>query len=446
MKNQATSNSATQKLYEHAQERIPAGTQLLSKRPKQFAPEQWPAYFSKASGCEVWDLDGNHYYDVSMTGIGACLLGFCDPDVNAAVIDRINQGHWCTQNPPEEVELADRLCQIHPWAQQARFTRAGGEACAVAVRIARATTDRSLMAVCGYHGWHDWYLAANLGEEDALRGHLLPGIDPLGVPRELRGTTLPFNYNNREQFQQIIDQHGDELAAVMMEPCRHHAPEPGFLEFVRDGAHSCGALLIFDEVTIGWRLHFGGAHLKFGVNPDMAVFAKATANGYAMGAVIGTKQAMAGAQISFISSSAWTESIGPTAALATLEKMEKLDVPAHVANVGAQVQQHWRDAAEKHNLDYVNVDDGFPCMPQFTVDHELEQELLTLYTQMMLERGFLATNFTHMTMATTEDIVARYGEAIDEVFGEMVQAIESGTVVEQLKGPPRWPGFTRLVT
>jgi len=307
VKEQASNNNATQRLYEHAQERIPPGTQLLSKRPSRFAPGQWPAYFSKARGCEVWDLDGRHYYDMSINGIGACLLCFCDADVNAAVIERINRGHWCTQNPPEEVELADKLCEIHPWAQQARFTRAGGEACAVAVRIARATTDRSLVAICGYHGWHDWYLAANLGEEDALRGHLLEGLDPLGVPRELRGTTLTFSYNNREEFQQIIDQHGSDLAAVMMEPCRHHDPEPGFLEFVRDGAHSCGAKLIFDEVTIGWRLHFGGAHLRFGVDPDMAVFAKSLANGYAMGAVIGTKQAMAGAEVSFISSSSWTE-------------------------------------------------------------------------------------------------------------------------------------------
>ena len=445
MKDQTPISSRTQKLYEHAQERIPLGTQLLSKRPKQFAPEQWPAYFSKARGCEVWDLDGNHYYDMSMNGVGACLLGFCDSDVNAAVIRRINQGHWCSQNPPEEVELADKLCEIHPWAQQVRFTRTGGEACAVAVRIARATTDRSLMAICGYHGWHDWYLAANLGEDDALRGHLLEGLDPLGVPRELRGTVRTFIHNNRDQVQQIIDTHGHELAAIMMEPCRHHDPEPGFLEFVRDSAHNCGALLIFDEITIGWRLHFGGAHLKFGLDPDMVVFAKAIANGYPMGAVIGTREAMAGARSSFISSTAWTESIGPVAALATIEKMEKVDVPAHIAKIGAQVQQYWRDAAEKHHLGYVEVEDGYPCLPQFTIDHELEQELLTLYTQMMLERGFLATNMIYPTMAITEDIVASYGQAIDEVFARMAAAIDSGTAVEQLKGPPRWPGFTRLV-
>ncbi|UCH34655.1 MAG: aminotransferase class III-fold pyridoxal phosphate-dependent enzyme, partial [Armatimonadota bacterium] len=272
--------SVTQDLYRHAKDRIPGGTQLLSKRPEMLAPEQWPAYFREARGCETWDLDGRHYYDMSTNGIGACLLGFRDPDVTRAVRRRVTLGSMSTLSPPEEVELADLLCDIHPWAEQVRFTRSGGESCVAAVRIARATTDRSVVAICGYHGWHDWYLAANLGESDALRGHLLPGLDPLGVPRELRGTSLTFAYHDREAYQAILDRHGDRLAAVIMEPCRSRDPEPGFLEFVRDGAHHNGALLIFDEISIGWRLHFGGAHLRFGVTPDLAVFAKAMGNGH----------------------------------------------------------------------------------------------------------------------------------------------------------------------
>jgi len=264
----------TQELYRHARQRMPGGTQLLSKRPEMLAPDQWPAYFHEARGCETWDLDGRHYYDFSTNGIGACLLGFRDPDVTLAVKRRINLGSMCTLNAPEEVELADVLCEIHPWAEQVRFARCGGEACAMAVRIARSTTDRSLIAICGYSGWQDWYLAANLGDSDALRGHLLPGLSPAGVPRELRGTTLPFTFNNREEFQSILDAYGDRLAAVVMEPCRSQDPAPGFLEFVRDGAHRVGALWVLDEISMGWRLHFGGAHLKLGVNPDLAVFSR----------------------------------------------------------------------------------------------------------------------------------------------------------------------------
>jgi len=333
--------SRTQALYAHARQVIPGGTQLLSKRPEMFAPEVWPAYYREARGCEVWDLDGRHYYDMTHDGVGSCLLGYADPDVSEAVSKRIRHGSMCTLNSPEEVALADELCSIHGWAEQARFTRCGGEACAVAVRIARATTDRSVVATCGYHGWQDWYLAANLGAEDALRGHLLPGLAPLGVPRELRGTAVAFAYGDRDAFDAIVTAHGKNLAAVIMEPCRYVDPDPGYLEHIRDAAHRVGALVIFDEITIGWRLCHGGAHLCFGVLPDIAVFAKALGNGHPIGAVIGTKEAMDGAQNSFISSTYWTEGVGPTAALATLRKLKEKDVTRHVANIGALMKEVW---------------------------------------------------------------------------------------------------------
>ncbi len=438
------SGRLTQELYTHARQRIPGGTQLLSKRPEMLAPDQWPAYFREARGCEVWDLDGRHYYDMSTNGIGSCLLGFRDPDVTRAVRRRVELGSMSTLNPPEEVELADLLCEIHPWAEQVRFARTGGEAAAVAVRIARATTDRSLIAICGYHGWHDWYLAANLGETDALRGHLLPGLAPLGVPRELRGTTLAFHYNDRQAFQRIIDQYGDRLAAVVMEPCRHHPPEPGFLELVRDEVHRHGALLIFDEITIGWRLCFGGAHLMLGVTPDMAIFAKALGNGHPIAAVIGTQEAMEGAQTSFISSTYWTESVGPAAALATLRKMQRVDVPSHVAHVGRTVGDLWRRHAARHGVP-VTVEDSYPCLVHLRFEHEMAESLRTLYTQLMLKRGFLAGTALYPTLAHTDEVVTRYGEAIEAVFGEIADALSAGEVSARLKGPVAHSGFRRLL-
>ena len=437
------SGTVTQDLYRHAKQRIPGGTQLLSKRPEMLAPNQWPAYFREARGCEIWDIDGRHYYDMYSSGIGSCLLGYRDPDVTRAVQRRITFGSMCTLNPPEEVALADLLCEIHPWAEQVRFARCGGESCAIAARIARATTDRPMVAICGYSGWHDWYLAANLGESDALRGHLLPGLQPLGVPAPLRGTTVTFRYNQREELQAIFDQHGDRLAAVIMEPCHHFDPEPGFLEFVRDGAHRIGALLVFDEITIGWRLHFGGAHMKLGVYPDIAIFAKALGNGHPIGAVIGTKEAMSGAHDSFISSTYWTESVGPTAALATIMKLRAVDAPAHVAHIGGEVQSLWRRHAKKHNLP-VAVGDGYPCLAVFSFQHELAQDMRTLYTQLMLERGILASAAIYPSMAHTDEIVALYGEAIDEVFGEIADALAKGEVKARLKGPVAHTGFARL--
>jgi glutamate-1-semialdehyde 2,1-aminomutase len=433
-----------QDLYREAKTIIPGGTQLLSKRPEMEAPDQWPAYFREARGCEVWDLDGRHYYDVGKTGISACLLGFGHPEVTRAVQHRIARGSFCTLSPPEEVELARLLCELHPWAEQVRYARTGGEIMSIAARIARATTDRSLIAICGYHGWHDWYLAANLGESDALRGHLLSGLDPLGVPRELRGTALTFTYNNREELTKILDEHGDRLAAVVMEPCRHRDPEPGFLEFVRDEAHRVGALLVFDEVSIGWRLALGGAHLRLGVSPDIAVFAKSIANGHAMAAVIGTREAMEGAHTSFISSTYWTEGIGPAAALATIRKMQEVDVPAHCERIGRKVQDAWRAAAERHGLP-VEVEDGYPALANFAFEHALAAELKTLYIQLTLERGYLAGLSISVTLAHTDRVIGRYAGAIDEVFAEIADALEKDEVKKRLKGPVAHSGFQRLL-
>lgn len=429
-------------LYRRAKTLIPGGTQLLSKRPEMFAPDQWPVYFTKARGCETWDIDGNHYYDMSLNGIGACLLGFADPDVTKAVCGRIKKGSMCTLNPPEEVELAGLLCKIHPWAEQARFTRCGGETAAVAVRIARATTDRSLVAICGYHGWHDWYLAANLGESDALRGHLLPGLAPLGVPRELRGTTIPFHLNDRAEFQNVIDRYGKRLAAVIMEPCRGRDPDPGFLEYVRKTTKKYGTLLVFDEITIGWKLCFGGAHLKFGICPDMAIFAKALGNGHPIGAVIGTKEAMAGAHHSFISSTYWTESVGPVAALATLQKMRQLNVPRYIEHIGLLVQNIWKEQGSRHGLPVVV--EGYPCLTNFRFDNHQHNELRTLFTQGMLKRGFLVGCQFFPTLAHTESIVALYENAVMEVFADIALALSQNKVKEKLKGSPAHTGFQRL--
>ena len=436
--------TCTAATYARAKQVIPGGVQLLSKRPERYAPGRWPAYAQQARGCEIWDLDGNHYLDLSMHGIGACLLGFRDPDVDRAVRRRLALGSFSTLNPPEEVELAEMLCGLHPWSEQVRFTRAGGEAMAVAVRIARATTDRSVIAVCGYHGWHDWYLAANLGPDDVLRGHLLPGLEPLGVPRELRGTTVVFHFNDRQGLERIVAEYGDRLAAVVMEPCRYSDPEPGFLEFARESAHRVGAVLIFDEITIGWRLIHGGAHLRLGVVPDIAVFAKALGNGYPIAAIIGTSAAMDGAHASFISSTYWTEGIGPTAALATLRKLGRHDVPAHCRQMGTIVQNAWRRSAADCGLP-VEVHDGYPALAHFAFQHEQAKALTTLYIRKMLERGLLSSLSLYVTMAHTETVIGRYEEAIGAVFPELAAALERGCVEEELGSAVADSGFRRLV-
>jgi len=435
-------NNKGQSLYRKAKLRIPGGTQLLSKRPERLLPEQWPSYYSRAKGAEVWDLDGHKYTDMSFMGIGACILGYADADVDTAVKEAIDAGSMCTLNCPEEVELAELLCELHPWAEMVRYTRSGGEAMAVAVRIARASTKKDKVVFCGYHGWHDWYLAANLAEEDTLDGHLMPGLEPAGVPRCLRNTAFAFTYNKIDELKSVIAQYGDEIAAVVMEPIRNYKPAPGFLEGVREIANDIKAVLIYDEVSSGWRLTAGGAHLLYKVTPDIAVFAKAMSNGYPMAAIIGISAVMQAAQGSFISSTYWTERIGPVAALATIRKHRRCNVAEHLVKVGESVQSGWQAAAGRHGLSISTQ--GIPPLAHFNFDYENGQAIRTLFTQEMLNKGFLATNAFYACYAHEGSHIANYLDELDKTFAVIAEAIEQNKVEKLLKGPVARSGFHRL--
>ncbi len=429
-------------LFDKARRIIPGGTQLLSKRPSMFLPQQWPSYFATASGTEVTDLDGKTYIDMSMMGIGACVLGYADPDVDRAVKSAIDRGVATTLNAPEEVELAQLLLELHPWAGMVRYSRGGGEAMAIAVRIARAHTGHDKIAFCGYHGWSDWYLAANLGADEALDAHLLPGLEPRGVPRGLQGTALPFQYNQIDQLKSIVKANRDSLAAIVMEPQRENEPLPGFLQEIRDIADEIGAVLIFDEITTGFRMTDGGIHLLLNVSPDIAVFAKAMANGYAMSAVIGTEKVMQAAQSTFISSTNWTERIGPVAALATICKFRRQKVAKHLIAIGSQVMEGWEAAARKVGLKLHAS--GLPSLCHFAFEHENELVLTTLFTQIMLEKGYLACGQFKPSFAHTLRQVDDYLVAVEEAFGILAESLERGTSASLLKGPVAQRGFYRL--
>lgn len=431
-----------QDYYEHAKRLIPGGTQLLTKRPEMHAPGRWPAYFKQAAGCRITDLDGREYRDFSYMGIGACPLGYAVPPIDEAVIRRIRAGAMCTLNPPEEVELAERLIALHPWAEQARFARCGGEAMAIAVRLARAHTGRSRVAVCGYHGWHDWYLAANVTQDGALDAHLLAGLAPHGVPRELAGTCATFASGDDAALGRLIAGSDGELAAIVVEPMRYDLPKPGWLEAIRETATRHGIVLIFDEITTGWRYRAGGVHLDFGVAPDLAVFAKAMSNGYAMAAVIGRAPVMAAAQRSFISSTYWTEAIGPTAALATLMEYERTKPWAHFKRAGARVVAAWQDAARRHSLPITVRTSG--ALSHFSFDGPEANVAKTLFTQDMLARGFLASTAFYASAAHLDPDLEDYAGACDAAFAFIRSATDRGPLRAALQGPEAHAGLARL--
>jgi glutamate-1-semialdehyde aminotransferase len=428
-------------LWNKAKKIIPGGNQLLSKRSEMFLPEGWPSYYQKAKGVEIWDLDGNKFIDMSIMGVGTCILGYSDDDVNEVVKKAIDEGSMATLDSPEEVELTELLLSLHPWAGMVRYARTGGEAMAVAVRIARAFKGKDRVAFCGYHGWHDWYLSANLADDKSLDGHLLPGLKPLGVPRCLKGTAMPFTYNRIDELKSIV--RNNDIGVIVMEPIRHYEPENDFLNKVRNIAEETGVVLIFDEITSGFRLSVGGAHKLYGVEPDIVVYGKAMGNGFPMAAIIGKREVMNVAQESFISSTFWTERIGFVAAAATIRKMLKNNIPSHLVKIGNLVKSGWENLAKKHNLKIKIM--GIPPLATFVFDYGKESQALhTLFTQEMLNRGFLASKQVYISYSHQEEHIKTYLGNVDKVFGIIKDAINKDNVHSLLKCPVAHSGFRRL--
>lgn len=440
LRNEGSIMGTGQKLWKRAKQVIPGGNMLLSKRAEMFLPDQWPAYFSKAKGCQVWDLDGKEYIDMSIMGIGTNTLGYGHPEVDAAVQQTVTAGNMSTFNCPEEVYLAERLVELHPWADMVRLARSGGEANAIAIRIARAASGRDKVAICGYHGWHDWYLAANLGDEQNLAGHLLPGLEPKGVPQHLRGSVLPFRYNNFPELEALVKNH--EIGVIKMEVLRNMGPQDGFLEKVRKLATDNGIVLIFDECTSGFRQTFGGLHSLYGVEPDMAMFGKALGNGYAITGTIGRREVMEAAQATFISSTFWTERIGPAAALKTLEVMEREKSWEVITAVGNTIKQRWAQLAVKHGLELEQW--GMPALAGFTISGANSLAYKTFITQEMLAKGYLASNSVYACTAHTPDVIDGYFEALAPIFGVIRECEDGRDIHALLKGPVCHAGFKRL--
>lgn len=430
-----------QDLYKRAKQIIPGGTMLLSKRPEMFLPEHWPSYFSKAKGCTVWDLDGRELTDMCIMGIGTNTLGYGNEEVDAAVMETVKSGNMSTLSCPEEVFLAEKLVEINPWADMVRFARSGGEANAIAIRIARAASGRDKIAICGYHGWHDWYLSANHNGSDDLSGHLIPGLSPNGVPKSLKNTVYPFHYNNYEELLSIVE--SNEIGVIKMEVLRNFGPEDNFLQKVRDLATLKNIVLVFDECTSGFRETFGGIYKKFGVEPDMAMYGKTIGNGYALTAVVGRRSVMEAAQTTFISSTFWTERIGPTAALATLNVMEKIKSWDTITEIGKKMQFGWQKLADIHQLSITLA--GIPSLTTYSFNSERSLAYKTLIAQEMLKKGFLASTSFYACTEHSDDKLELYFNALDEVFGIIARCENDDQNIESLlEGPICHSGFRRL--
>lgn len=412
---------------------------LFSKRPELWLPDQWPTYFSKAKGVHVWDMGGRKLTDM-LFAVGQNTLGYGHPEVDDAVRAIIESGNMSSLNGPEEVSLAEELVALHPWAEMVRFARTGGEANAVAVRIARAAAGKDKVAFCGYHGWHDWYLAANVADDRNLTEYLLPGLEPNGVPRNLRGTVLPFEYNDIAGLTSLLDQ--NDIGVIAMEVSRNFGPQNDFLQHVRRLASERGIVLMFDECTSGFRQTYGGLHKQYGVEPDIAMFGKALGNGYGITAVIGRREIMEAAQTTFISSTFWSDRIGPAAALKTLEVMGRVKSWDQITDTGRTVMAGWQKLADEHGIKIAIS--GLPALATLAFPVPNGAAYKTLIGQEMLEKGYLASTIMYASTEHTPAIVNGYLEALDPIFGLIKECEDGRDVMGLLRGPVCHSGFKRL--
>lgn len=432
--------------YARACHLIPGGTQLLSRRPSKFAYGVSPAYAVSAKGARFTDVDGNEYIDW-VSGIGAIILGYADPVVDEAVREQMSKGTIYSINHELEVELAEELVNLIPCAEMVRYAKGGGDACAVAVRIARGTTGRDKILFSGYHGWHDWYLAANLHADKSLDLHLFPGIDPTGVPKCLEGTAIPFPYGDAAALADLLDQHKGEVAAIMMEPLRSNWPPEGYLAEVRKLASEAGVVLIFDEVSTGFRFSPGGVQPVLGVEPDMAVFAKSISNGYPMGAVVGRRWVMEPAANMFISSTYWSDTIGLRAALTTLREIGRRNVPEKLDQLGKTIQSQLNEVAQETGAP-VRCG-GVSVHPQLAFDIEdatFARQVSTLYIQEMAKRGCHGYTSFYLNAAQGPAEVEQTVNAARDVFAIITDALQQGDVKQRLECELKEDVFRRLVS
>lgn len=440
VRNEGSRLTTNQKLWKRAERVIPTGNHLLSKNPNMHLPNQWPNFFKKAKGSIIWDTEDHKLLDMSLMGVGTNTLGYGNEYVDSRVISTVSLGNMSTLNSFEEVELAEKLLSMHPNFQMARFARTGGEANAIAIRLARAATGKDIVAVCGYHGWHDWYLAGNIARKDGLNTHLLPGLETRGVPDALNGTTTTFHYGDNAEFLSAIAH--QNTAAVIMEVSRSSKPDIEFLKLVRDETSRRGIVLVFDECSSGFRENFGSMHLTLGVNPDLVMLGKALGNGYAITAVLGLESIMKEAERTFISSTFWTERIGFAAALATLEEMEREKSWKKISSFGKEVQSSW-EAVSKSTGVPIKIG-GYPAISSFVFENPNHQILKTFITQEMLKEGILASNILYASTTHTPEMLSKYLDQLGLVFSKIASAIENEKVHELLDGEASWSGFGRL--
>ena len=419
----------SEKLLERALRTIPLGSQTFSKSKTQYPLGVSPLFIQRGIGSRVWDVDGNEYVDF-INSLAAVTLGYRDPDVDSAVAAQLKEGVIFSLPHPIETQVAEKIVELVPCAEMVRFGKNGSDATAGAVRLARAFTGRDHVAVCGYHGWQDWYIGSTPRNR--------------GVPAATRALTHTWSYNDLGSLEKVFQAFPQDIAAVMLEPMNLVEPKPGFLQAVKDLAHKYGALLIFDETITGFRYAIGGAQEVFGVTPDLATFGKGLANGYPVAAIAGRADVMRLMEEIFFSFTFGGEALSLAAALATMQKLEREPVIQTICSQGEVIIEQLQSIIAAANAtDFLGVA-GHPTWSFFTIKdcgNYTTWQIKTLFLQEMFARGILTIGTHNMSYSHTDDDLRKLLQAYREVVPMMTEAVRSGTLISALRCEPLEPLF-----
>lgn len=420
---------SSRRLLKRALKTVPLASQTFSKSHLQFPPEIAPQFIERGQGATIWDVDGKPYTDF-VNGLLSVMLGYQDPDVNAAIRSQLDSGIVFSMPHRLEMQVAEQLTHLIPCAEMVRFGKNGSDATAGAIRLARAYTGRDHVAVCGYHGWQDWYIGSTARNA--------------GVPKDVQALTSSFQYNDLESLKRLFADTPGGLAAVILEPMNVAWPEPGFLEGVRALCDRHGAVLIFDETITGFRFHTCGAQALFGVTPDLATFGKGLANGMPLAAIVGKRDIMMVMEEIFFSFTMGGETLSLAAAQAVLDKLQREPVVEHIAATGESIMKGI--AAQIETLqapDWISLA-GHPAW-SFTMitdsDSASSWELKTLYIQEMVARGIFTLGTQNISYAHTHGDVTAFLAAFTDVTDLMAKAIDAGSVQSLLRCKPLEPVF-----
>lgn len=416
-------------MLERALKTIPLGTQTFSKSKTQYPHGVSPYYAMRGKGSRIWDIDGNEYIDF-INGLASITLGYNDPDVTEAVRGQLEDGVILSLPHSLEVEVSEKLVQMIPCAEMVRFGKNGSDATAGAIRLARAYTKRDHVAVCGYHGWQDWYIGSTPRNK--------------GVPQATQDLTHTFAYNDLTTLHKLFLEYPGQIAAVILEPMNVVEPASGFLAGVKELAHKNGALMIFDEMVTGFRYANGGAQEYFGVTPDLATFGKGIANGYPISAVVGRSDVMQLMEELFFSFTFGGELLSLAAANATLDKLQKEPVIATIKSQGTKVFSGLQQLINKYQMEQMLSVAGHPSWSFFIIKDTARYsmwEIKTLFLQEMFARGILAYGTHNMSYAHSDEDIQILLKAYDEVLQIIKEAISTESVEKLLRCKPLEPLF-----